>query len=169
MGEFDLIVFSAVFEHLLPGERKVLMPQIWNLLAPGGRLFVNQTPHRYFPFEGHTTGLPLINYLPKSLAAPFAQRFSKRNLEQDDWPTLLRKGIRGATEGEIVRSLGPDANAALEDPIRFGGNRASVWYSQTGPRFRALKAVLRQVLRGVHLLTGSMVTPNVAITVRKPA
>src|SRR6185369_5786240 len=55
LGTFDVIMLSAVYEHLLPEERKRLLPQIWAALRRGGTLFVNQTPHRWVPFEHHNT------------------------------------------------------------------------------------------------------------------
>ena len=62
LAPFDFVVLSAVYEHLLPAERRTLMPQLWAHVKPGGVLLMNQTPHRFFPFESHTTGVPLINY-----------------------------------------------------------------------------------------------------------
>jgi hypothetical protein len=91
---------------MLPAERRLLMPKIWALLKPGGVLFVNQTPNRYFPIEQHTTGLPLLNYLPARLAGPVARRFSKRIDGDESWETLLRKGIRGGAEKDVLRDLG---------------------------------------------------------------
>jgi hypothetical protein len=41
------------------------MAELWRQLRLGGILFLNQTPHRYYPLEHHTTGLPLLNYLPE--------------------------------------------------------------------------------------------------------
>jgi hypothetical protein len=68
LPNFDFITLSAVYEHLLPHEREEVMPRIWAALSPGGVIFINQTPHRYFPIELHSTGLPFINYLPDRLA-----------------------------------------------------------------------------------------------------
>jgi 2-polyprenyl-3-methyl-5-hydroxy-6-metoxy-1,4-benzoquinol methylase len=78
IGVFDYAVMSAVYEHLLPNERRALLPKIWSYLKPNAVLFINQTPHRYFPFELHTTGLPLINFLPDRIAIYLAHKFSKR-------------------------------------------------------------------------------------------
>ena len=44
--KFDFIFLIAVFEHLLPQERRDLMPMIWEYLKPGGILFLNETPYR---------------------------------------------------------------------------------------------------------------------------
>ena len=167
LGQFELVVFSAVFEHLLPSERVTLLPQIWQLLRPGGYLFINQTPHRYFPTDSHTTGLPLINYLPKILALQAARRLSNRNLENDDWEILLRKGIRGATESEMIRSLGSDAKAVIVNPLTLEGSRIDLWYSSLSPRFRPVKVVCREALRVLHALTGTLLTPNITLVLKK--
>ncbi|GAI94708.1 unnamed protein product, partial [marine sediment metagenome] len=58
LEDFDYVVLSAVYEHLLPNERKNLLPKIWAHVKPGGILFINQTPYRYSPIESHTTVLP---------------------------------------------------------------------------------------------------------------
>ena len=78
IGQFDYIILSAVYEHLLPSERPALLTLLWSHLRPGGVIFLAQTPYRWFPVELHTTGLPLINYLPDRLALACARRFSKR-------------------------------------------------------------------------------------------
>ena len=92
IGNFDYVVLSAVYEHLLQSERALLLSQIWNILKPGGILFINQTPNKYFLFETHTTsGLPFINYLPDRLALFYAQHFSKRKLKNFSWGELLTR------------------------------------------------------------------------------
>ena len=60
VGGFDFIILSAVFEHLLPNERVNLMPLLWDSLNVGGVIFINQTPHRWFPIEQNdlTSGEP---------------------------------------------------------------------------------------------------------------
>ena len=68
IGPFDFVYLFAVYEHLLPAERPAIMKLIWSKLNPGGILFIDATPHRYFPIELHSTNLPLINYLPDRMA-----------------------------------------------------------------------------------------------------
>ena len=46
---FDLIQLNAVFEHLLPAERKEVMPLLWRRLAVDGYLVLTETPWRWFP------------------------------------------------------------------------------------------------------------------------
>ena len=61
LGTFDFVVLSTVYEHMLPTERSVVLEQVWSALRDGGYLFLNQTPHRFTPYETHTTQLPLVN------------------------------------------------------------------------------------------------------------
>lgn len=171
LGQFDVIVMSAVFEHLLPDERTTVMPLLWAHLSEGGSLLLNQTPHRFFPFESHTTGLPLINYLPDRLALYCSRRFSKRSLGRESWESLLRKGIRGATEREILDSLGtcsPEAKPSLRAPPapRYR-DRVDVWYAALGPRHRALKAVCREILRAVERSLGTTWVVNLVVAISK--
>jgi SAM-dependent methyltransferase len=103
IGQFDFVNLSAVYEHLLPEERRQLLPQLWSVLKTGGVLFVSQLPHRFYPIEQHTTGLPLINYLPARPARAAAAR-SRRIDEPMAWPDLLRAGIRGGTKHRSSRT-----------------------------------------------------------------
>ncbi len=168
LGQFDFIVMSAVFEHLLPDERRTIMPRLWSHLAPGGRLLLNQTPHRFFPFERHTTGLPFINYLPDRVAHFVSRRFSNRSLERESWESLLRKGIRGATEREILASLGPLASGALVAPRQPEyRDRVDVWYAALGPRHRPMKAAVREMLRVVERVSGTTLVVNLALAISK--
>jgi 2-polyprenyl-3-methyl-5-hydroxy-6-metoxy-1,4-benzoquinol methylase len=171
LGQFDFIVMSAVFEHLLPGERRTVMPLLWAHLEIGGCLLLNQTPHRFFPFESHTTGLPLINYLPDRLAHFAARRFSPRELGRESWESLLRKGIRGATEREILASFGNatgDSLPALLAPRRpRHRDRVDVWYAALSPRHRALKTACREVLRVVERVLGTTWVVNLSLAIGK--
>lgn len=142
IGEFDAVILSAVYEHLLPGERTPLLRLLWGSLRPGGYLFVNQLPHRWFPYEHHTTSLWGVGYLPASLAGPVSRRFSRRGLEGCDWPTLLRMGIRGGTQRDIRRrleSLGAGAPTVV-DPIWPGTrDHADLWLAYSTERAASWK------------------------------
>jgi SAM-dependent methyltransferase len=103
LGSFDYVLLSAVWEHLLPVERPRIFEQLFGLLDPGGVLFVNQTPHRWFPVEYHTTGLPLVNYLPRHLAHAAARVSRRPGISDESWEGLLRNGIRGGSVDELRR------------------------------------------------------------------
>lgn len=43
LGQYDFVILSAVYEHLLPDERKIILEQLWAVVRAAGFLFVNQT------------------------------------------------------------------------------------------------------------------------------
>jgi predicted O-methyltransferase YrrM len=172
IGRFDFIVLSAVFEHLLPNERIALVPFLWSHLETGGVLFLDQTPHRWFPLESHTTGLPFINYLPRSVALRFARRFSRRVRPDETWETLLRRGIRGSTHGEImgiVNGAGRKGNNLA--PSNLGvSDHIGLWYQMSsGARKSGAKRLLMVCLKAVHKLTGARLVPTLSLAVKKIA
>ena len=167
IGTFDLVVLSAVYEHLLPAERGSILRKAWALLNPGGILFINQTPLRYFPLELHTTGLPLINYLPDRLTLWAAKKFSRRVSETDTWESLLRAGIRGATIREIRGHLG--TNAVLLPPTMSGmRDRIDLWFAMTNmDNLATVKRAARVVLKSINALTGVAIVPELSLAFRK--
>jgi SAM-dependent methyltransferase len=169
LGGFDYIMFNAVFEHLLPNERRRLLPLVWRHLRPGGILFLNQTPHRYWPVEMHTSGLPLINYLPDSLALEFARRYGKRIAPTETWRSLLRRGIRGATVPEIMEILGGQRCAELLAPQAHVGDRIDLWYRSLSRRYLALKYSVRIVLKLIKWSSGREIVPTLSLALRKVA
>jgi SAM-dependent methyltransferase len=173
LGTFDAIVLSAVYEHLLAGERETLMPMLWDLLLPGGILFLDETPARWFPIETHTTGLPLLNYLPDGLAAVCARRCSRRVSRTASWEALCRDGVRGASEGEILRTLsGSVVPPRRIAPHRLGiGNPVDLWYqgyaeAEPGPR-GGLKRGARHVLRAASAILRTPMVPYLSLAIRK--
>jgi len=170
VGTFDYIFLIGVYEHLLPKERETLFPEIWSTLHPGGILFIFDTPNRYFPVEIHTTGLPLVNYLPDRSAHYLARRCSRRNVKDDSWETLLRKGVRGGTVKEIMRSINNACGTGtLLNPHRLGvRNRIDLWYTLSGgKRLRAVKAISSSILKLVMAATGCELTPYLTLAIRK--
>lgn len=170
IGNFDLVVLSAVYEHLLPSERRVLLQSLWSVVRPGGVLFLNQTPHRWFPIELHSTQLPLLNYLPLAVAARIAALQSRHKgsaWSTNDVATHLRGGLRGATEREVLRFIGEPAE--ILPPCRPElRDRVDAWFSLLSPRHRVAKQLARFCLKGVYRLTGTVLTPNLALAIRKP-
>lgn len=172
IGKFDFVMLSAVYEHLLPNERQPLLHLIWSVLKPGGVLFLNGTPNKHFPLEMHTTGLPLINYLPDGLAHTISRRFSARNLENDSWQKLLRKGIRGGSVSEVLRNLsGHDGTPLLLEPTRLGmKDRLDLWLalsSKSIGRSVAAKKLYRFFMKPFKLLFGLELLPELALAIKK--
>jgi 2-polyprenyl-3-methyl-5-hydroxy-6-metoxy-1,4-benzoquinol methylase len=168
LGEFDFIMFNAVFEHLLPHERPQLLPMVWQHLRPGGVLFLNQTPYRYSLVEVHTTGgMPLINFLPDSLTLWAARKFCKRVQPDESWSSLLRRGIRGGTVPEILGILGGSKHARLLSPSREVGDRIDLWFRGLSARHAWLKRSIWLSLKMVKWLTGKQITPTLQLAIQK--
>ena len=171
IGTFDFVVLNAVYEHLLPEERRRVMPLIWSRMNDGGVLFINQTPYRYFPYEHHTTGLWFINYLPDTLSFFLARNRSRiwRELNKSrDWTGLLRGGIRGGTEREILRNV---RRARLGHPTILqptGQDRAAYWLSCMGSqRYLPMKKVIAALFRLTDKLWGTVPSVNLDVAIRK--
>ena len=147
--------FVRQYEHLLPHERLTVLPKVWEALRPGGVLFLNQTPHRWYPIETHSTGLPLINYLPDRLAFAVARGFARSNTRGHTDQQLLRGGLRGATEREILGILAKTGHPAqLLVPQRDGcRDRIDLWHAHLNrERYRRIKAaMLAELGLEVHL------------------
>ena len=144
------------------------MPQLWSALKPGGILILDQTPYRWSPVEGHTTGLPLLNYLPDRLAHWYARR-SRRARPSDEWRDLLRKGIRGGSPPTILRELGSAGGAPrLLAPQRYG-SRVELWYEMSvSKRPSRAKAVARGAASALAKL-GYEVVPTLSLAIAKEA
>jgi trans-aconitate methyltransferase len=170
-GKFDFVIMSAVFEHLLPTERRILLPKLWSLIKDRGVLFLDQTPYRYSPVEHHTTGLPLLNYLPDQLAHKVACRFSKTVESGETWEQLLRKGIRGATASEILDILRrtEEGTPVLLKPNRNGiRDHIDLWFAvSSGGRWPLAKDIVRRVGKIVQSCTGVFPLPCIVLAVRK--
>lgn len=171
LGTFDFIFLTAVYEHLLPNERRALMPRIWQALRPGGVLFVYDTPHRYYFLESHTTGLPLLNYLPDRLALSLARRWSNRVGSDESWASMLRSGIRGATETEILNDLERAGQGvpALLRPARQGlRDGVDVWYAESmARRPMRRKRAAKHVFKAMSRLGEGAFVPSLSMAIRK--
>jgi 2-polyprenyl-3-methyl-5-hydroxy-6-metoxy-1,4-benzoquinol methylase len=172
LGTFDYVALNAVYEHLLPAERSVLLAALWGALQQGGVLFVNQTPERWFPLEWHTTGLPLIAYLPDRAAFAVARRFSRRVRPEQTWEGLLRAGIRGGSVREIQGLLRAcPGRAVLLPPVLPGArDRIDLWYRSMASMGRSPAMRLYWwFARALRACTGITLLPVMSIALRKEA
>ena len=168
IGDFDYVTLSGVYEHLLPIERRRMLPLIWSKLKGEGILFIFETPHRWFPIESHTTVLPFINYLPDRIAHYCCRRFSRRVAHDSSWTELLRLGIRGATVREIVSILGegeilrPSWDGATRDQI-------DLWYQHVRDGGgSSTKQVAMRCLKVFKAVTGIALSPYMGLALKKP-
>ena len=171
IGEFEFVIMSAVYEHLLPVERKTVMPQVWLVIKPRGYLFLNMTPHRWFPIEHHTTGLPFLNYLPDKIAFSVTKRFSKRTDPNESWEKYLRRGIRGGTENEILEILADNSEnkPQLIEPCQNKiKDRIDLWYSQLNQNSRIVtKKIIKNFIKAFRSVSGLTIVPNLSLVIKK--
>ncbi len=175
LGKYDFIILSAVYEHLLPLERQSLLSQMWKILNPMGLIFIFDTPNRFFPLEMHTTGLPLLNYLPDHITEILARRWSKKIDPNVPWKILLRSGIRGATAGAILKSLKkivPRQFVYLR-PNRLGNhNFIDLWYQVYVKNIHSkliqiLLKTLRIILKAFYNLSGIFLGHSISVVIKK--
>jgi 2-polyprenyl-3-methyl-5-hydroxy-6-metoxy-1,4-benzoquinol methylase len=175
LGSFDFVMLNAVYEHLLPNERRLLLPQLWASLRRGGVLFLNMTPFRWYPYEHHTTELWFVNYLPDWLALRYVRFFGgrkRRYLDREaEWEGLLRGGIRGGSERQVMRLLAATSNdspIALRPSLWGFSDATDIWYAQSiarGPR--RFKPPMRIAYKAIGRLVGSPFAPDVTMALRK--
>jgi SAM-dependent methyltransferase len=163
VGNFDALYLSAVYEHLLPNERATLIPLLWSQLAPGGLLFIDETPWRWFPLELHSTRLP-INYLPDRLAHWVARRARFTTTAAQTWTEQLRAGVRGTSRHEIQRNVGPTGR--FLPPL--SGSPVDVWWRAQDPTaYGRSKRLIYRACQALYALTGVVACPYLTLAMRK--
>lgn len=169
--EYDFVFLNAVYEHLLPNERAEVLSGIVSALKPGGVLFLNQTPHRWFPIETHTTGLPLLNYLPDSLARWAVRKFCKRSVREHSWEKLLREGVRGATVSEIMHNIRQaHIDMVRLPPRRLAKTWAGIWYATKRARMHKVSGRLKTLIEWTQKFvqaTRLPLSPYISIAIEK--
>ena len=157
-GAFDIVTFHAVIEHIPPALRAPILKEAYRCLRPGGLLVITETPNRAFPFDHHTTRLPLIPWLPLSISVPIARRFSrvaKRGMTKKGY---IAAGIVGGSYWQVRKALPEIICLDLLDsaarrfcsrrtcsPITYGGLRFVEWI------LNALRLPLTAILPSLDL------------------
>jgi SAM-dependent methyltransferase len=102
-GSFDFVLANGVLEHVVPfSTRAAVVGEMWRLLRPGGLLFISETPNPLWPIDRHTTGLPLLPWLPSGMAARLAVAAGRHRPGAD----LDARGRRGMSYFAIKRAVG---------------------------------------------------------------
>lgn len=171
LGQINFCILCGVYEHLLPPERHKLLHAIWNKLPPGGILFVSQTPNRYSPIGTHVTRIPMVNFLPDSLALYVGRWAMKRNYGiEADWERLLRGGFRGGTAHEIMEILKETGGVPEIVPANRLGVKDSIdiWnLTKDSSSLGGLKAFAVRFCKVFKTLTGKTIDPYINLAVRK--
>ncbi len=170
-ASFDLVLLNGVLEHLLPEERRTLLGALLDLVRPGGRLLVTETPNRWFPRNSHTK-LWFSEWMPFGMAAALAHRFRIRDdFPRDGRTALYRTGMRGMSAGQLARIVGdrgrleptPEAMAALEFTLPRNPLQNTASRSRTGERLlRLVRAAARAT--GVPL---AYLAPHLNVWIRR--
>ncbi len=180
LGRFDGIILNAVYEHMRPRERRKLFPGFWKALNPGGVLLICETPYRWAAFEYHTTGLPLLNYLPDALCRAAARRYSIRIAGRESWPALLRMGIRGGSPREVLdllRRAGAHPEVLAPDQPGGAGTTLDQWEPpeselfatwRGGPPGSRVRGVLNGLMRRIRRRWQLPMAAAMAMALRKP-
>jgi 2-polyprenyl-3-methyl-5-hydroxy-6-metoxy-1,4-benzoquinol methylase len=93
-GQFDIIFFFAVLEHMTLSEREAALRGAWSLLGEQQYLCIGETPNRLWPDDTHTSQLAFFNWLPDEIAFRYA-RYSPL--------TAMRSRFREITEESMLR------------------------------------------------------------------
>ena len=119
-GAFDLVLVVGIIEHLSRQYRRVQVDEYYRVLAPGGHIALLDTPNRWFPYETHSIGLPLVQWMPAWLAYPYARtlRPGLAGVESYADFTAEGSGWQNATLGDCLPSWGP---RSLEDVTEKAG------------------------------------------------
>ncbi|MBD3335957.1 MAG: methyltransferase domain-containing protein [Candidatus Eisenbacteria bacterium] len=147
---FDVIVLSAVVEHIEPRERRPIMQALWTYLRPGGLFVVTETPNRLWPYDGHTTRLPLVSWLPLPLACRLARRLRPGEFGDTPTETLVADGIVGSTWWSLASALPSDRRPLPVDSRR----EYAAYFERLRARKRGAARFLVEGLRlGLYPLT----------------
>ncbi|MDL5158997.1 methyltransferase domain-containing protein [Actinomycetospora termitidis] len=111
--EIDLVVLSAVLEHMTLDERLAAMAASWRMLRPGAHWCVLDTPNRLWVHDRHTAHLPFFHWLPDELAVRYADRSRRPEVAAlaatpvpDAVADLARQG-RGVSYHEFELAMAP--------------------------------------------------------------
>lgn len=162
-GSFDIVTFNAVLEHLPPQLRVPILQEAWRCLSPKGLLVFTETPNRAFPYDGHTTWLPLLPWLPLALSYPLAKYFSRNVPRGSDRDTYISEGLIGGSYWQIVRAL-PDA-VCLN--TRGGDAKWKTRKKNTNPLIRSIFICLEWLLNRCGLPL-SAIMPSLDLVFKKP-
>ena len=119
-GTFDVVLAIGVVEHLPARHRRAQVDEYYRVLAPGGHIAILDTPNRWFPYESHSVGLPLVQWLPARLAWNYARACRPDRYARVPYEEFVADGTgwRNATFADCLPASG---RAGLEDLTEAAG------------------------------------------------
>jgi len=164
LGTFDLVLLNGVLEHIplsVAGLRQKVLRSVFQALAPGGFLFLNETPNRLWPVDSHTTGLWWGPWT--KAGSQWAYRRAVAAGKHAETPAvspgplgLEERGAWGASYRELVGYLDAGSFTCLN--MQPGHDR-HLYYSHRGSPKRVLAEVV-----GYYLVTKLLRRPLTAFT-----
>ena len=170
LEHIDHCIICASYEHFLPSERRPLLHDIWGRLPVGGVLFICQTPHRYSPIGTHGTRIPMLNYLPDSLAFAidrWGARETHGNFTDEE---ILRAGFRGGSMEEVRAILKETGYPPyFLEPNRLGvKDTIDLWIlTKDVSNLGMLKRIYGVICKGFKTITGITIEPYLNLAIRK--
>jgi SAM-dependent methyltransferase len=119
---FDVVLVVGVVEHLPARTRRRQVDEYYRVLAPGGHIAILDTPNRWFPLETHSVGLPLVQFLPPSVAYRYARLLRPRAFRDVPYAEFVADGTgwRNATLAECLPSRGADRLRDVTEAAGYG-------------------------------------------------
>src|SRR5262245_6531296 len=121
-GSFDLVLVVGVVEHLPERHRRAQVDDYWRVLASHGHVAFLDTPNRYFPWETHSVGLPLVQWLPPPVAYRYARLFRRSVYGVVPFEEFIADGTgwRNATLAECLPSRGRSGVVDVTEAAGYG-------------------------------------------------
>ena len=101
----------------------------------------------------------------------FARKFSNRDIAEDSWDVLLRKGLRGGGLREIRKILSQTQSPPkFLRPNRLGvRDTIDLWYASASSHRGLGKRLAYVGSKAVRYLTGMEVPPYLSLAIKKEA
>jgi SAM-dependent methyltransferase len=159
-GAFDLVLAVGVVEHLPIRWRRAQVDEYYRVLASGGHLAVLDTPNRWFPFETHSVGLPLVQWLPPRLAWRYARLGRPGRYRAVPFEEFVADGTgwRNATLAECLPSRGSHAVTDVTEEAGYG-----LAFFRATARSRIRRAVLPIFAAAGAALAAAGRSPSLAL------
>jgi SAM-dependent methyltransferase len=159
-GAFDLVLAVGVVEHLPARHRRAQVDEYYRVLAPGGHIAILDTPNRWFPYESHSVGLPLVQWLPSGLAHRYARTFRRGTYGVMPYAEFVADGT-GWQNATLADCLPSSRWAGLEDVTEAAGYG---WrFFRDTARSRTRRALLPFFGAAVALLRAASLPPSLCL------
>lgn len=155
---FDIVLMSAMIEHVDPSIRESLVLACYNRLKPGGLLVVLESQNRHWPFEYHVIRLPIpyVHYLPPRWIWSLCRVFGRYNRE---WSFEEFANPNTGWWGTSLAELRPPGVRATEvsEAYGYGAHWYGAAWAGSGTRGR-FKSVLFRFVAGLAAMFGASST-----------